>query len=498
LREKIDCKWLLTLESALVYRIAIRQPLSGNISIMQKSGSTKTINAGAGSDDRGRPASEQKARASGWLPKAAARLAAAVAGVVKHRKNKAALNSASGANRLERFGEMLSHLRSLVINSFFFLAAIALAVIIVRQLTNNPVVVEPVSVPDALAKQGYTPKIIGQRIVDDIYKIQRAATTVKERRDLMPEWAQLDVEMPGAGMSVKEIGRIIKESLGIPTSRISGEVVMVNQHFRLRLRFGGGRQTAETPPLAAEKLGDMIHLGAQQSVKAIDPFLLASYFYATKDQDAMLEMIRYCLANDPAQDDPWALNLWGIHYADRKQWPDAIKKYRAAVKIDPQFALAYQNWGNAYEKQGEYKMAVEKYRQSTDLDPDLTLAYQNWGIALSKWAIALSQQRRYQEAIEKFKAAVAKNPGHAPAYTYWGRVYYQQDKSKAAIAKYKKALAIEPDNAQIYFYLGNAYQKLDDNSAAIENYRIALDLKPDRYNFLKSRIEKLQANPTGG
>ena len=465
---------------------------------MQESGPTKTGNPGTGSDDRRRPASEQKARESGWLLKAVARLAAAVAGVAKHWKNRAALNSDSGPNRLERFGEVLSHLRSLVINIFFFLAAIALAVIIVRQLTNNSVVIEPVSVPDNLAKQGYTPKIIGQRIVDEIYKIQRAATTVKERRDLMPEWAQLDVEMPGAGMSVKEIGRIIKESLGISTTRISGEVVMVNQQFRLRLRFGGGRQTAETPLLAAEKPDDMIHIGAQQSVKAIDPFLLASYFYAAKNRDAMLEMIQYCLANDPAQDDPWALNLWGIHYADRKQWPEAINKYREAVKIDPQFALAYHNWGNVYEKQGDYKKAVEKYRQSTDLDPDFTLAYQNWGIALSKWAIELSQQRRYQEAIEKFEAAIEKNPGHAPAYTYWGRVYDQQDKYKAAIAKYQKALEIDPDNAQIYFYLGNAYQKLNDNRAAIENYRIALDLKPDRYNFLKRRIEKLQGNPTGG
>ena len=152
----------------MVYRIAVRPPLLGNISIMATSSSTKANHVKAGSDDRHHLESGQKARTSGWLQKAVTRLAAAVAGLGKHWRNRAASNSGSGAKRLERTCEMLSHLRSLVMNIFFFLAAIALAVITVRQLTNNSVVIEPVSVPDALAKQGYTPIIIGQRIVDDI------------------------------------------------------------------------------------------------------------------------------------------------------------------------------------------------------------------------------------------------------------------------------------------------------------------------------------------
>jgi hypothetical protein len=155
---------------------------------MVKRGSTQSGNVKTGSDGRNQPDSRQKARASGWVRKAVTGLAAAIVGVGKQWRNRAVSSSGSDPKRLERFCEMLSHLRSLVINIFFFLAAIALTVIIVRQLTNNAFVVEPLSVPDTLAKQGWTPKIVGQRIVDEIYKIQQAATTVKERRDLLPEW----------------------------------------------------------------------------------------------------------------------------------------------------------------------------------------------------------------------------------------------------------------------------------------------------------------------
>jgi len=465
---------------------------------MEKNGSAKRGNVSAGSDDRDHPGSRQNTKTSSWTLNTMSRLATAIAEIRKRWRNRTASNSSSRTQRLKCTSEILSLLRSLVLSIFFFLTAIALSVIIVRQLTTNSVVVEPISVPDTLAKQGYTPKIFGQRIVDEIFKIQREATTIKERRGLMPEWSQLDFEMPGAGLSIKAIGRIIKESLGIPGTRISGEVVMENQEFRLRLRVNGGRHTAEVPPLPAEKLGDMVHRGAQETVKTIDPFLLASYFHAINNQAAMMEMIKYCLANDLVQDDPWANNLWGIHLADKDDTIGAIKKYRAAVKIDPEFALAYHNWGNALEKQGKYKAAIEKYRQSIDLDPDFTLAYINWGIALSEWGIQYSQQRKYKEAIEKFEAAVQKNPRHAPAYTYWGKIYYQEKKYKEAIEKYRKAVEIDPTSAQTYFYLGNAFEKLDDQKEAIESYKQALKLKPDEYNFLQKRIKKLQGDQTGG
>ena len=462
---------------------------------MEKNGATKRRGDNAGSDDRDHAGSGQSAKISSRHLKIMTKMAGVLEWIRKLWGTRDGLESGSRIQRLERFSEVLTHLRSLFLSIFFFIAAIALIVIIVRQLTTNSVLVEPISVPAALAQKGYTPKIIAQRIVDEIFKIQRKATTVKERRSLMPEWSQLDVQMPGAGVSVKTVGRIIKESMGIPETQINGEVVMVIQEFRLRLRFDGGRHTSEIPPLPADRLDDMFHLGAQQAVKIIDPFMLASYFHVIKNHAGMMEMIHYCLKNDRKQDDHWANNLWGMQRAGEKKWEEAIEKYKTAVKIDPEFALAYNNWGNALQNQGKYRKAIEKYRKAVKIDPEFALAYNNWGNALEK-------EGQYAEAIAKYEKAITidsdftdANDNWGIALSNWGVAYMRRDNYDKAIEKFERAVKKNPKHANAYTHLGRAYSRKKNCEAAIENYGKALEIKPENTRIrklLKKELEKCE------
>ena len=53
-----------------------------------------------------------------------------------------------------------------------------------------------------------------------------------------------------------------------------------------------------------------------------------------------------------------------------------------AIKINPDFADAYNNLGNALVQKGEMKEAIDHYRETLKLKPDLVLAQKNLETAL--------------------------------------------------------------------------------------------------------------------
>jgi tetratricopeptide (TPR) repeat protein len=50
----------------------------------------------------------------------------------------------------------------------------------------------------------------------------------------------------------------------------------------------------------------------------------------------------------------------------------AIEDYNAALRIDPNYALAYGNRGFAYYMKADYQRAIADYTQTLKLDPNHT------------------------------------------------------------------------------------------------------------------------------
>ena len=128
-----------------------------------------------------------------------------------------------GWMNLESTTKFLTQTRSMVVSAAVLATVVALATIVVRQLSNDAVVVQPIAVPASLVDEGFTPEVASQWIVDRMLTIQSEAKTRKARRDLLPDASRLDFEMPGSGVSVKAMGTIIRRSLGISEATLSGE-----------------------------------------------------------------------------------------------------------------------------------------------------------------------------------------------------------------------------------------------------------------------------------
>lgn len=212
-----------------------------------------------------------------------------------------------------------------------------------------------------------------------------------------------DFELPATGVSIKAVLEFLRRVLGRQPTRIIGEVVLLaKDSIQVTIRIADSPQETNVGKL--KDLDYLLLQSAKYIYKISQPYILASFLNrASDDKSSCLEMIQYCLANDPPEDDVWAYNLWGRLLHIQGNYPEAIEKYKKAIELDPKFQGAYYNWGNLLQRQNKYPEATEKYIKATEIDPKFANAYNNWGNALRKL-------NKYPEAIEKYEKFVELAP----------------------------------------------------------------------------------------
>src|ERR1700719_1850861 len=183
-------------------------------------------------------------------------------------------------------------------------------------------------------------------------------------------------------------------------------------------------------------------------------------------------------------------------------WNNAIRYYEEALKLDPNYALAYCGLADNYAYMGSVVMrereAIEKEKEFAEkalaLDPELAEAHMSHALVLVAnydWrnglrefdralelnpnlAFAYELQAwtvnglgRFDEAIAKTRKAVELDPLNPffqmslSFYQYWGRRYDD------AIAQARKTLAMDPNSAISHVLLGLSFLKKGDTAGAI-------------------------------
>jgi len=71
----------------------------------------------------------------------------------------------------------------------------------------------------------------------------------------------------------------------------------------------------------------------------------------------------------------------GVELQEQGRLEEAIGEYDEAIRLDPQYALAYTNRGAAYAYLGEYQEAIADFTRAIEINPEGALAYYNRGFA---------------------------------------------------------------------------------------------------------------------
>ena len=65
----------------------------------------------------------------------------------------------------------------------------------------------------------------------------------------------------------------------------------------------------------------------------------------------------------------------GVLYQEQGMQEKAIKEFKEAIQLRPDYAEAYNNIGTSYQFLGKYDKAIQSYRKSVEVQPDLIEGY---------------------------------------------------------------------------------------------------------------------------
>ena len=146
----------------------------------------------------------------------------------------------------------------------------------------------------------------------------------------------------------------------------------------------------------------------------------------------------------------------------------AIKIYRAIVKQEPRFGLAWNNMGVAYREIGEPEEAISFFRRAVAFAPDMAEAWNNLGVAQDEFHMIENASRSYQKAIEI-------QPDYASAHFNLGVSLHKLKRFEEAENHYNKVLEIRPDDEAAKFMLQSLGTSTTPDAAPAEHVRRIFD-----------------------
>ncbi len=169
---------------------------------------------------------------------------------------------------------------------------------------------------------------------------------------------------------------------------------------------------------------------------------------------------------------PLTLSSLGNTYLELKDYESALDAYKRAIKFEPKFFEAWSNAGNALQELKRYEEAIVHYDNALTLKPDYAEAWSNKGNALQ-------ELKRFEEAINLFDKALNLKPSYAKGYASKGNALHELKRFEEAIVHHNKALLLNPNFAESYSCLGVIFTDLGHFEEAIIYHDKALAIKPD-------------------
>ena len=206
----------------------------------------------------------------------------------------------------------------------------------------------------------------------------------------------------------------------------------------------------------------------------------------------------------------------------QKQWPEAIKCYQQAIKIEPNLAIAYFKLGKTYsilgknmegvelihrayglqpnmvsveqhDKLGDFwlkhdrpKLAIDCYRRAVQLDPQLTTVKQKLQrlieLEINPPSVKLIDDRSSPQAIKSLPKAtedtVKTDNSNARQYLDLGIAAEAANNFPLAIQYYQQAIERDPLNWLVYHQLGKIFDRQQQPQQAAKCYQQAIAINP--------------------
>jgi TonB family protein len=177
-------------------------------------------------------------------------------------------------------------------------------------------------------------------------------------------------------------------------------------------------------------------------------------------------------------------------YLQLKQYDEAIKEFKQAVRLRPTWPEAYFELGMAYsaipirsDGSGDnISAALNAFEQAVQLKPD-------WPEALTELAKKYSSLLQHDKAIAALKKAIELKPEFAEAHQDLAIMYLYTGRFKDAIDRLEQAIRLTPAQPLPHKLLGLAYLVVDEREKALEQYKLLVPLDTEMAAYLQNAIQ---------
>jgi tetratricopeptide (TPR) repeat protein len=151
-------------------------------------------------------------------------------------------------------------------------------------------------------------------------------------------------------------------------------------------------------------------------------------------------------------------------------WKDSFSLFHHALRVTGDNYLAHSCFGSALFDKGNVPEAIAHFDQSIRINPEFADAYNHRGIVYAKTGDR-------QRALDNFNTAIRIKPGNPDAYRNRATLYGEMGEYHSAIEDLNKAIEIKPQAADSYYDRAFFYFKLDDRVSVCRDARKACALK---------------------
>ena len=109
-------------------------------------------------------------------------------------------------------------------------------------------------------------------------------------------------------------------------------------------------------------------------------------------------------------------NILGVIFDGQKKFDKAIRSFKKAIKINPNYAQAENNLGVTYQRINKYEDSIYCYKNAIKLKPNFAESHNNLGVLLKNIG-------KYQESIVHFENAIKMKPDYKEAIEALGSVF---------------------------------------------------------------------------